>query len=133
PADIAGAADLMIRQLDDADLEQMLQILVDVAPAAAHRLAGELAVRLDLPLVQRERLAAVVEPVAPDLAPLPRAARPTQVTVLVDAAARLVVVASRKSIGSRRWRRWAVLIGPSGRIEDCLHEDDAGEPGDGPL
>ena len=140
PADIAGAADLMIRQLDDADLEQMLQILVDVAPAAARRLAGELAVRLDLPAAQRERIAALVEPIAPDLAPLRRAARPTQVAVLVDAAARLVVVASRRhaaegrrAIGSRRWRQWAVLIGASGRIEDCLHEEDAGEPGDGPL
>jgi tetratricopeptide (TPR) repeat protein len=130
PADIASAADLMIRQLDDADLEQMLQILVDVAPAAAQRLAGELVARLDLPIEQRERLTALVESIPPAPAPLRRAARPTQVAVLVDAAARLVVVASRKAVGARRWRRWAVLIGPTGRIEDCLHEDDAGEPGD---
>ena len=50
--------------------------------------------------------------------------------MLVDASARLVVVASRKVLGERRWRRWAVLVGASGRIEDCLHEDDGGEDGD---
>jgi hypothetical protein len=130
PADVASAADFMIRQLGDADLEQMIEILVEAAPAAAQRLAGELAGRLDLALRMRERIAALVEPIPPSPAPLRRAARPTHVTVLVDAAARLVVVASRKAAGARRWRRWAVLIGASNRIEDCLHEEDAGEPGD---
>ena len=24
--------------------------------------------------------------------------------------------------GERRWRRWAVLIGEHGLIDDCLHE-----------
>lgn len=148
PADVASAADLMIRQLDDADLAQMLSILVEVAPGAAQHLARELAARLDLPIEQRERLAAVVESIVGEAprggsgggrapAPLRRAARPAQVAVLVDAAARLVVVASRRhpaegrrAAGARRWRRWAVLIGPSGRIEDCLHEEAASEPGD---
>jgi hypothetical protein len=41
-----------------------------------------------------------------------------------------VVVASKKVAGERRWRRWAVLIGPAGRIDDCLHEDDATEASD---
>jgi hypothetical protein len=54
-----------------------------------------------------------------------RPPRPIHVHVLVDAAARLVVVATRKFSGERRWRRWAVLIGPNGRIDDCIHEDDA--------
>jgi tetratricopeptide (TPR) repeat protein len=136
PADVASAADFMIRELDGADLEQMLEILVEAAPAAARRLADELGARLDLSIEQRERIAALAAPIAPGTGTpaLPhRAARPAQAAVLVDAAARLVVVASRRAAGARRWRRWAVLIGPAGRIEDCLHEEDAGEPGDGPL
>lgn len=134
PADVASAADLMIRQLPGGELEQMLELLVESAPAAAQRLAGELGARLDLPAARRERIAALVEPLAPVPAPVRRAPRPAQVAVLVDAAARLVVIAGRKAIGARRWRRWAVLIGASGRIDDCLHEEDAGEHGDaGPL
>lgn len=127
PADVASAADLMIRQLDEVDLVQMLEILVEEAPSAAHRLATELGARLDLPVELRQRIGALVEAIAP-VTPLPRRpARGTQAAVLVDAAARLVVVASRKISGERRWRRWAVLIGASGRIDDCLHEDDAGD------
>ena len=49
--------------------------------------------------------------------------------MLVDASARLVVVATRKVIGEKRWRRWAVLIGANGRIDDCLHEEDAEDDG----
>jgi tetratricopeptide (TPR) repeat protein len=133
PGDVASAADLMIRQLGGGELEQMIEILVDAAPAAARRLGDELAARLDLSIDQRERIAGLVEPIASLApaapAPLPRrAARPTQVAVLVDAAARLVVVASRKAAGARRWRRWAVLVGASGRIEECLHEELAVEP-----
>jgi len=130
PADVASAADLMIHQLDEAGLVQMLEILVEAAPAAAHRLANELGARLDLPAPLRQQITALVEPIAP-VSVLPRRpGRGTQVAILVDAAARLVVVASRKVSGERRWRRWAVLIGASGRIDDCLHEDDAGDPGD---
>jgi len=40
------------------------------------------------------------------------------------------VVATKKVTGERRWRRWAVLIGSCGRIEDCLHEDDGDDDGD---
>jgi len=61
--------------------------------------------------------------------PLPvherRVPRPTQVAVLVDSTGRVVVVASRKVLGERRWRRWAVLIGAHGGIDDCIHEDTA--------
>jgi len=128
PADVASAVDLMIRQLADHDILQMIDILVDAAPAAATRLVEELGARLDLSSALRERVAALgTRAIDPDLAPAPGPrARPTQVAVLVDAAARIVVVASRKVTGERRWRRWAVLVGASGRIEDCLHEDDAG-------
>jgi tetratricopeptide (TPR) repeat protein len=135
PGDVASAADLMIRQLSAAELEQVIELLVEESPSAARRLADELAVRIDLSLEQRERIAGLVEAIAPVPAgTLPRrTARPTQVSVLVDAAARLVVVASRKAAGARRWRRWAVLVGASGRIEECLHEELASEPGDTPL
>ncbi len=132
PADLASAADLMVHQLDPADLVKMLEVMADAAPAAAHRLAGELAQRLDVPGGVRDRIALLTATLgakisggqAPATPRRPRAEL-THTAVLVDAAARLVVIASRKIAGGRRWRRWAVLIGASGRIEDCLHEDDA--------
>jgi len=129
-SDVASAADLMVRQLDEDDMVQMLQVMVEAAPSAAHRLATELTLRLDLPVEARERIGSTL--VAGDelVAERRRSVRPTQVAVLVDASARLVVVATKKVIGERRWRRWAVLIGASGRIEDCLHEDDGGDDGD---
>jgi hypothetical protein len=150
--DIANAADMMVRQLDADDIVHMLEALYDAAPAAAHRLISELAARLDLPLEQRERIVAIVATGGTTPAPSPgvrRIPRPTQVAVLVDAInrdaramnrdaramnrdapARLVVVASRKIAGERRWRRWAVLIGATGRIEDCVHDDVATVDGD---
>jgi tetratricopeptide (TPR) repeat protein len=132
-ADVASAADLMVRQLDTADIVQMLEVMSDAAPAAARRLSAELAVRVDLDASTREQIAAAVaRGGAAAAAPVERrrTLRPSQVAVLVDASARLVVVVSKKVIGERRYRRWAVLIGASGRIEDCLHEDDGGENGD---
>ncbi|MFN0252392.1 MAG: hypothetical protein ACKV2T_36285, partial [Kofleriaceae bacterium] len=128
-ADLANAADLMVRQLDHADIVQMLAVMIDAAPAAAHRLAGELSVRLDLPADAREQIASVlVSHAPPELERRPARSRATQVAVLVDASARIVVVASRatsikaSSMG-RRYRRWAVLIGAAGVIDDCLHDD----------
>ena len=132
-ADLAGAADLMVHQLAAADMLEMLEVMADAAPDAALRLAGELALRLDVPGPVRDRIAAVAAAIAPRVTQAaPRRARAelTQTAVLVDAAARLVVIASRKIAGARRWRRWAVLIGATGRIEDCVHEDDAGPGGD---
>jgi len=143
-AEIASAADLMVRQLEPTELVQMVAVMAQSTPTAARRLADELAVRLDLDAELRERaahaaLAAPIHRLEPagtiaDAAATPsRAPRPTHVAVLVDAAARLVVIASRKVSGEKRWRRWAVLIGASGRIEDCLHEDDAREGDAAPL
>jgi tetratricopeptide (TPR) repeat protein len=146
-ADLAGAADLMVHQLDADDIVQMLEAMADAAPVAAHRLASELTLRLDVGGEVRDRIALVITAIASRLAPEPtpspgapaaagaagaagRPAAATLAVVLVDAAARLVVIASRKIAGERRWRRWAVLIGASGRIDDCLHEDDAGGDGD---
>lgn len=123
--EIANAADMMVKQLDDRDVVQMLEVLCQVAPAAAHRLAGELALRLDVDREQRAKIAAVVDGTPATDATRPRPTRPTHVAVLVDASGRIVVVATRKHPGERRWRRWAVLIGESGCIEDCLHEDAA--------
>ncbi|MBV8756354.1 MAG: hypothetical protein JO257_03700 [Deltaproteobacteria bacterium] len=130
-ADVAAAADLMIRQLAPDDRLQLLIVMSQAALPAAQRLAAELCVRLDLPADHRERINDVVfgmhdcdasEAVE---APAARPPRPTHVAILVDAAARLVVVASRKVAGERRWRRFAVLIHRDGHIEDCLHEDAA--------
>jgi len=123
-SDVASAADMMVRQLDDAAITQMIEALSEAAPDAALRLSAELAGRLDLDPDIRERIATSTSapaPAAPSTSRRPP--RPTQVAVLVDASARLVVVASRKLNGERRWRRWAVLIGSAGQIEDCLHEE----------
>jgi tetratricopeptide (TPR) repeat protein len=129
-ADVASAADLMVHQLDDGDVVQMLELLASASPGPAYRLAHELMARLDVAAEQRARIAALVSiSSAPELATA-RRTRSTRVAVLVDAAARIVVVASRKVSGERRWRRWAVLIGASGRVDDCLHEDDANDDGD---
>jgi tetratricopeptide (TPR) repeat protein len=140
-ADLAGAAELMVHQLEADDMVQMLEVMAEAAPEAARRLAAELALRLDVPNGVRDQLALLVATLAPRRGADAtadahgRRAEPAQVAVqvavLVDAAARLVVIASRKIAGPRRWRRWAVLIGASGRIEDCLHEDDAGPDSDG--
>ncbi len=124
PSDIANAADMMVRKLVDRDVLQMLEVLTSVAPAAAHRLAGELALRLDVDREQRAKVAAIIGSIPRPLESVPPT-RPTHVAVLVDAAARTVVVATRKQAGERTWRRWAVLIGEAGCIEDCLHEDAA--------
>ncbi len=131
-ADVASAADLMVRQLDEDDMVQMLEVMVEAAPSAAHRLATELTRRLDLPVEARERISSTIVSGGDLVLPGERrkSVRPTQVAVLVDSSARLVVVATKKVVGERRWRRWAVLIGSSGRIEDCLHEDDGGDDGD---
>ena len=133
-ADVASAADLMVCQLGDDDIVQMLAVMCEADPSAAQRLGAELAVRLDLGAETRERFASVL---AERLTSPPAERRkstafrrPTHVAVLVDASARLVVVASKKIAGERRWRRWAVLIGPSGRVDDCVHEDDATDAAD---
>ena len=129
-ADLANAADLMIHQLDHADIVQMLAVMIDAAPAAAHRLAGELVVRLDLSTEARDQIASVLVGHAPptETGRKPPRSRATQVAVLVDASARLVVVASRPVkaaiAGARHYRRWAVLIGSAGTIDDCLHDED---------
>jgi hypothetical protein len=144
-ADVAGAADLMVHQLEAADILQMLEVMADTAPDAAHRLATELALRLDLAAELRDRVAQLAAAIAITGGSAPvdlgterrdpidepsRSALGTRAAVLVDAAARRVVIASRPLAGRRGWRRWAVLIGSGGRIEDCLHEDDAGPYGD---
>jgi tetratricopeptide (TPR) repeat protein len=136
-ADLASAVDLMVHQLEAGEIMQMLEVMAEAAPSAAHRLARELGIRIDVPGDVRDRIMLLVATIAPKLppeadAPAPelRRAELVHATVLGDAAARLVVIASRKLPGELRWRRWAVQIGVSGRIEDCVHEDDAGPDGD---
>ncbi len=148
-ADVAAAAELIVRQLDPNEVVRMVETLAAANPSAAHRLATELRGRLDLAIEVRDQLGDLVASTSLDGAGLPadgsategrrgsisdraprRIARTAQVAVLVDAAARLVVIAARKVSGERRWRRWAVLIGAHGRIDDCIHDDHAGSDGD---
>jgi hypothetical protein len=123
-SDVAATADLMIRQLEATDMIQLVEVMADAVPTAAARLASELCARVELDCGLREHLEELAAGAAPP-SPVRRAPRPTHVTLLVDAAARIVVVASRRFPGERRWRRWAVLIDQQGRIDDCFHEDDA--------
>lgn len=132
-ADVASAADLMVGKLSSDDMVSLLAIMAQAAPDRAHHLASELCARLDLSAEQRERLAEVAllhQAAVPLENVTKRAPRPTHVTVLVDGAARCVVVATRKISGERRWRRWAVLIAGNGHVEDCIHEDHTGSDGD---
>lgn len=132
PAEVASAAELMIKQLSPDELIQLLTVMTESTPAAARRLACELAVRLDLDSELRDRCVAIVDHVDP--APhAPASQRPTHVTVLVDAYARLALIASRKLGGEKKWRRWTVLIGTAGRIEDAMYEADARDGDTQPL
>lgn len=135
-ADIASAADLMVGKLAPDDMVSLLSIMAAAAPPRAHLLANELCARLDVAPELRDRVAEVALLANGPAGATPletiakRTPRPTHVTVLVDGAARCVVVATRKVNGERRWRRWAVLIAGDGRIDDCLHEEHAGSDGD---
>ena len=129
PAEIAAAVDLMLRTLGDDEIGDMIDALVEVAAPAAARLATEIACRLDASAELHARVAGACDGAAAS-SKAARRDRPTRASVLVDAAARLVVVAARKVPGERRWRRWAVLIGASGRIDDCMHADAAGDGGE---
>jgi hypothetical protein len=124
PTDVAAAADMMVHQLDDDEIVSLIQVMVEASAGAAYHLAMELCARLDVAADTRERISQVALGGA---APLPvherRVPRPTQVSVMADPTGRIVVVASRKIAGERRWRRWAVLIDAAGAIVDCVHED----------
>ncbi len=122
-ADIAAAADMMIHQLGHDEMTSLLSVMVEASAGAAYHLAAELCARLDLDGDVRERISQIALGGAAPLPVVGRAPRPTNVSVLVDAIGRCVVVARRKISGERRWRRWAVLIGATGSIEDCVHED----------
>lgn len=124
PTDVAAAADMMVHRMTDDEMVQLLEVMTGASAGAAYHLAMELCARLDVDVDTRERISSVA---LGTTVPLPvherRVPRPTQVCVLVDATGRVVVVASRKVLGERRWRRWAVLIGSHGGIDDCIHED----------
>ncbi len=59
-------------------------------------------------------------------APAVSALESSQVSVLIlaDGHGSQVVMAVKKSDAQRRWRRFAVLVGADGALEDCLYEDD---------
>jgi Tetratricopeptide repeat len=46
------------------------------------------------------------------------------VLILHDGRGSQVVIAVRSRGNQRRWRRFAVLVGADGAVEDCLYEDD---------
>jgi hypothetical protein len=141
PAQLARAVDLMLERLEDTEIADMVDAMAEVATPMASRVAAELCCRLDASIdlvaivaavapidtprchsaARRGHSAALRGPAKPDLAitrAQPRtAARPARATVLVDAAARLVVVATR------RGRRWAVLIGAAGEIDSCEYAE----------
>jgi len=139
-AELAGAADLMVHRVAPGNLVQLLEVMAEAEPNAAYRLATELGQRLDVPGDVRDSIMLVAATIAPKTAPAAAPAGPAapgclcidpvHAAVLIDASARLVVIASRQLAGARRWRRWVVLVGASGRIEDCLHEEDTGQDGD---
>ncbi len=126
PTDVAAAADMMVHQMADDEIVNLLDVMSTASAGAAYHLAMELCARLDVAADTRERIAHVA---LGKTAPLPvherRIPRPTQVAVLADATGRVVVVASRKVLGERRWRRWAVLVDTKGGIADCIHEDQS--------
>ncbi len=126
PTDVAAAADMMIHKMADDEMVALLGVMASASPGAAYHLAMELCARLDVDAATRERISQVA---LMSTAPLPvherRVPRPTQVAVLADATGRVVVVASRKILGERRWRRWAVLIDSEGAVDDCIHEDQS--------
>ena len=124
-ADVAAAADMMIQQLGTPEITHLIEVMVDASRGAAYHLAVELCARLDLDADTRERIAEVALGGSAPLPVVRGAQRPTQVAVLVDGNNRVVVAASRK-VGMRRWRRWAVLIGAHGAIDDCVHDDRNG-------
>jgi len=132
-ADVAAAADMMIGQLGDDEIVHLVDVMAEASPGAAYHLAVELCGRLDLAIETRDRIA---DRALGNTVPLPvtaRPPRPTHVAVLVGAAGRVVVVASRKISGERRWRRWAVLIGVEGSIDDCIHEELVGDGDHAPI
>jgi hypothetical protein len=164
-AEVAAAADLMTKQLDPDEMVSLLEIMTETAPEKAVRLVRELSGRVDLEGSVRSdvrRLAAASllerelmeeEPGAPASPPArrrrarttTRAPQPAQpahraasVLVLADEQGCQVVMAVQKSGGQRRWRRFAVLVGADGVLEDCLYEDDVpaaelGAPENAPL
>jgi len=129
-ADVAAAADMMIAQLEDDEIVHLIDVMVDASRGAAYHLAVELCARLDLAAETRERIAESALDLTTPLPCADRPPRPTTVAVLVEPGGRVVVVASRKVSGERRWRRWAVLIGAHGSIDDCIHEELCGADGD---
>ena len=132
-ADVAAAADMMIGQLGDEEIVQLVDVMVEASPGAAYHLAVELCGRLDLAIETREKIADRALGATVPLPVTARPPRPTHVAVLVGTVGRVVVVASRKISGERRWRRWAVLIGVEGSIDDCIHEEIVGDGDHGPI
>lgn len=152
PADVAAAADLMTKQLDGAEMVSLLEMMSATSPDAATQLLRELAGRVDLENGVRSELRALAAagrveaagaepPLEPPRSPRsPRAGRTGLASTLLleDDRGAQVIVAVRRRGAQRRWRRFAMLIGADGAVEDCLYEDDVpaaelGDPLSAPL
>jgi tetratricopeptide (TPR) repeat protein len=134
-ADVAAAADLIIKRLDPDEMISLLEVMIESAPQPAARLVTELSGRVDLEGSVRSEVRRVAAATwlhrAQQTRPTPplrprRSSVVTQVMIMTDPRrGSHVVVAGRRVAAQKRWRRFAVLIGADGGFEDCLYEDDS--------
>ena len=132
PADVASAAELMIRQLSHDDLIAIIEAMFTDTETQARRLVTELLGRLDLELAVRAELRRrsaalwIRKPseMASKRSPKSRT-RPTMLVMLRDGDGREVVAISKRVAGEDRCRTWAVLIDERGCLQDCAYDDDA--------
>jgi len=137
PAEIAVAADMIMRQLSDAAMLSLLLSLRQTAPERANRLAAELCGRHDVHAQLREHITQIAPPSAATAAVDPRPSQPIRCVVLERShisepapagGARWIVVSSRKLPGRRQWRLWGVFICAAGTIDDCVYEAASPDP-----
>ena len=136
PADVASAAELMIRQLSHDDLFAIVEAMFADAESQARRLVTELLGRLDLELAVRAELRRrsaslwISKPAENSKdKPVKRSskarARPSMLVILGNNDGRTVVAISKRVAGEDRCRTWAVLIDECGCLQDCAYDDDA--------
>ena len=101
--------------------------MVDAAPMAARRLAGELTARVDVDPALRGEVRRIAAPLAlpatgtPRPGPAPGRAR---VAILRHPGGRAVVAATRRVPDERRWRSLGVLVDEAGVLVDAWYDDD---------
>jgi tetratricopeptide (TPR) repeat protein len=126
PAEIASATALVVDALDPDAIVDLVEGMVDAAPVAARRLAGELTARVDVdPALRSEvrRIAAPLALSADDAAPGPAPGR-ARIAILRHPGGRAVVAVARRVPGARRWRTLGVLVDEAGALVDAWYDDD---------